>query len=80
MTDAVQELYEKAESFSEKYNDQELYDYMLTLAAQLEQLEMLRHQFGYFVMHAKAVCPYDARPRHFREALERAERFLKQEN
>ena len=78
MSDVVQELYEKAEAYSEKYGDQELYDYLLTLANKLEQAEMLHHHFGYFLMHAKAVCPYDARPRHFQEALDRAERFLKQ--
>ncbi|MCA8908170.1 MAG: hypothetical protein KDA49_04345 [Rhodospirillaceae bacterium] len=78
MSDVVQELYEKAETYSEKYSDQELYDYLLTLANKLEQAEMVRHHFGYFLMHAKAVCPYDARPRHFQEALDRAEKFLKQ--
>ena len=78
MSEFVQELYDKAEKLAEKYNDQDLYDYLLTLANRIEQYEMLRHHFGYFVMHAKAVCPYDARPRHFQEALERAERFLKQ--
>ncbi|NBC33722.1 MAG: hypothetical protein GVY13_13695 [Alphaproteobacteria bacterium] len=77
MTDAVQDVYDKAEAFYQKHQDQELYDYLLTLSTQLEQYEMLRHHFGYFVMHAKAVCPYDARPRHFQEALERAEKFLK---
>ena len=51
---------------------------LLTLANKLEQAEMVRHHFGYFLMHAKAVCPYDARPRHFQEALDRAEKFLKQ--
>ncbi len=78
MNEIVQELYDKAEQYSEKYSDQDLYDYLLSLATRLEQLEMMRHHFGYFVMHAKAVCPYDARPRHFQEALERAEKFLKQ--
>ena len=53
---------------------------MLSLANKLEQYQILRHQFGYFLMHAKAVLPYDVRPRHFQEALERAERFLKQDD
>ena len=79
MADMVRELYEKAEEYSDKYKDQELYDYMLSLANKLEQYQILRHQFGYFLMHAKAVLPYDVRPRHFQEALERAERFLKQD-
>lgn len=80
MADMVRELYEKAEEYSDKYKDQELYDYMLSLANKLEQYQILRHQFGYFLMHAKAVLPYDVRPRHFQEALERAERFLKQDD
>ena len=37
---------------------------------------MLRHHFGYFVMHAQAVLPYDVQPRHFREALIRAKKVL----
>ncbi|MFZ4761952.1 MAG: hypothetical protein ACOYK8_03970 [Alphaproteobacteria bacterium] len=80
MTNIIKEVHEKAQHFLEKHGDQELYDYMLTLAANLEHAEMLKHHFGYFVMHAQAVIPYDIRPRHFREALERAKKVLEQGN
>ena len=49
---------------------------MLTVAAQLEEAEMLRHHFGYFVMHAQAILPHDVQPRHFKEALARAKKVL----
>jgi hypothetical protein len=76
MSDTINELHEKAQFYGEKYKDQELTDYLLTLAQQLEEAEMLRHHFGYFVMHAQAVLPYDVQPRHFREALARAKKVL----
>ena len=37
---------------------------------------MLRHHFGYFVMHAQAILPHDVQPRHFKEALARAKKVL----
>jgi hypothetical protein len=76
MSDTISELHEKAQYYGEKYKDQELADYLLTLAQQLEEAEMIRHHFGYFVMHAQAVLPYDVQPRHFREALSRAKKVL----
>ncbi len=76
MDKAVQEVYEKAQELHEKFGDEELRDFILTLAAKIEQAEILRHHFGYFLMHAQAVIPYDARPRHFRDALERAKKVL----
>jgi hypothetical protein len=76
MSDTISELHEKAQFYADKYKDQELTDYLLTLAQQLEEAEMLRHHFGYFVMHAQAVLPYDVQPRHFREALTRARKVL----
>jgi hypothetical protein len=76
MSDTISELHEKAQFYGEKHKDQELTDYLLTLAQQLEEAEMLRHHFGYFVMHAQAVLPYDVQPRHFREALARAKKVL----
>ncbi len=76
MSETITELHEKAQHYGEKYKDQELTDYLLTLAQQLEEAEMLRHHFGYFVMHAQAVLPYDVQPRHFREALARARKVL----
>lgn len=77
MEDTVRDLHKRAEEMRAKYNDDELFDYMMTLASRLEQLEMLRHQFGYFLMHAQAVVPYDACPRHYREALDRARKVLR---
>ena len=76
MSDTIAELHQKAVEYGDKYKDQELRDYLLTLAQQLEEAEMLRHHFGYFVMHAQAVLPYDVQPRHFREALSRAKKVL----
>lgn len=76
MNPTIEGVYTKAQEILEKHKDQELYDYMLNLAAKLEQYEMLKHHFGYFVMHAQAVAPYDVRPKHFQEALERAKKVL----
>ncbi len=76
MSDTITELHEKAKEYAEKYKDPELTDFLLTVAQQLEEAEMLRHHFGYFVMHAQAVLPYDVQPRHFREALIRAKKVL----
>ncbi len=76
MTPSIEELYAKAQEYLEKHQDQELYDYLLTLADRLEQYDLLKHHFGYFVMHAQAVAPYDVRPRHFQDALERARKVL----
>ena len=78
MSKLIDEIYGRAEEFSEKYQDKDLYDWILHLANRVEQLEMVRHHFGYFVMHAQAVAPYDVRPRHFQEALERAKKVLKE--
>lgn len=78
MADQLAEIHAKAEAYRSKYNDDELYDYLLTLANKVEQLEMLKHHFGYFIMHAQAVSPYDARPKHFREALDRAKKILEE--
>lgn len=78
MNGVIEDLYAKAQDYLEKHKDQELYDYLLSLAAKIEQYEMLKHHFGYFVMHAQAVAPYDVRPKHFQEALERAKKVLKE--
>ena len=76
MTPSIEELYAKAQEYLEKHQDQELYDYLLTVASRLEQYDLLKHHFGYFLMHAQAVAPYDVRPRHFQDALERARKVL----
>ena len=76
MSDTINELHEKAQAYADKYKDPELHDFMLTVAAQLEEAEMLRHHFGYVVMHAQAILPHDVQPRHFKEALARAKKVL----
>ena len=76
MNPTIEGIYAKAQEALDKYKDEELYEYMLHLASELERYEMLRHHFGYFVMHAQAVAPYDVRPKHFQEALERAKKVL----
>jgi hypothetical protein len=38
---------------------------------------MMRHQFAYFLMHARSTVAYPVRPKHFQEALDRAEKYLK---
>ena len=76
MSEKITELHDKAQEYAAKYKDPELTDYLLTVAHELEEAEMLRHHFNYFVMHAQAVLPYDVQPRHFREALTRAKKVL----
>jgi len=77
MKKAVEELYEKAASFQEKYKDDELNEYLLSLARKLEDADMLWHQFSYFLMHTQSTIAYPTRPKHYQEAVERAQRFLK---
>ncbi len=76
MKRAIEELYEKFTAFHEKYNDQELDDFLLSLARKLEDADAMYHQLGYLVMHIRATVVYHARPKHLHEAIERAERFL----
>lgn len=76
MSDNITDLHEKARGYAEKYNDPELQDFMLSVSHELEEAELLRHHFGYFVMHAQAILPHDVQPRHFREALARAKKIL----
>ena len=78
MNKMLQEVHEKAKTYQEKYNDPELHDFLMKLASELEKADLLHHQFGYFVMHAQAVVPYDAAPHHFREALTRARKYLRE--
>lgn len=75
MSKSISELHERAQKMLAA-GDKDTSDYLLTVAAKLEEAEMLRHHFGYFVMHAQAVIPHDAQPRHFRDALTRAKRVL----
>ncbi|HYD98351.1 MAG TPA: hypothetical protein VEH84_03115 [Alphaproteobacteria bacterium] len=77
MNKAIEDLYAKAAEYFDKYKDQEMQDYLMGLARKLEDADMLRHQFGYFLMHAKSTIAYPVRPKHFQEAVDRAERYLK---
>ena len=77
MKRSIEELYAKASSVLDKHHDQELSDYLLGLARQLEDAETMYHQFGYLLMHVKAAIAHPARPIHLQEAIDRADRFLK---
>ena len=35
---------------------------LLSVSHELEEAEMLRHHFSYFVMHAQAILPHDVQP------------------
>ena len=76
MKRAIEELYEKYAACHEKYKDQELDDFLLSLARKLEDADAMYHQLGYLVMHIKATVVYHARPKHLNDAIERAERYL----
>jgi hypothetical protein len=76
MLDKVAELHEKAQKYAEKYQDPEIRDFLLSISNELEEAAMLRHHFGYFVMHAQALVPHAVQPRHFKEALVRAKKVL----
>jgi hypothetical protein len=76
MSGKIAELHEKAEKYAEKYQDPEIRDFLLSVSHELEEAAMLRHHFGYFVMHAQALLPHDVQPRHFKEALARAKKVL----
>jgi hypothetical protein len=78
MSDKIAELHEKAQKYAEKYQDTEIRDVLLSVSHELEEAGMLRHHFGYFVMHAQALLPHDVQPRHFKEALARAKKVLGQ--
>lgn len=75
MNKTIAELHEKAATYAEK--DAGLQEYLLGLANKLEDAEMMRHQFGFLLLHAKSTVPYAVRTRHFQDALDRAEKFLK---
>lgn len=77
MNKTITDLHAKAAEVLEKHKDQELFDYMMDLAGKLEDADMMRHQFGYLLLHAKSTVAYPVRTRHFQDALDRAEKFLK---
>jgi hypothetical protein len=75
MSKSITELHERAQKAQAAGNKDEA-EFLLNLATKLEEADMVRHHFGYFVMHAQAILPHDAQPRHFRDALTRAKRIL----
>lgn len=77
MNKAIEDIHAKAAEFFEKHKDQELYDYMLSIASKLEDADMMRHQLGYLLMHARATVAAPVRTSHFQQALDRASKFLK---
>ena len=77
MNKSIADLHAKAAAFLEKHKDQELFDYLMELAGKLEDADMMRHQFGYLLLHAKSTVAAPVRTRHFQEALDRADKFLK---
>lgn len=76
MKRAIEDLYQKYSHFHEKFNDQELDDYLLGIVRKLEDADTMYHQLGYLLMHIRATIVYQARPKHLHDAIERAERFL----
>lgn len=77
MKRTIAELYEKFAVFHERYNDKELDDYLMSLVARLEQADAMYHHFGYLLMHIRGTIAHQVRPPHLREAVARAERFLR---
>lgn len=73
----VQRIYEAAPKVKEQYNDDELYELMMEVAVRLGEADMLKHQLGYLLMHARSTVAAPVRSRHFQEALARADGFLK---
>ena len=72
-----QVAFSSAAEFLEKYKDEELYEFLMEMAGRLEDADLMRHQLGYLLMHARATVAAPVRTKHFQEALGRAERFLK---
>lgn len=77
MRKTIEQLHEKATAVHDKSGDEELREYLLGLAKVLEDADMLRHQFAYFLMQTQSTIAYQTRPKHYQEAIERAQRFLK---
>jgi hypothetical protein len=51
MNKDIEDLYKHASDYFEKYQDEELRDYLLAVAQRLEDADMMFHQFAYFLMH-----------------------------
>lgn len=76
MKKALSELHDKAGYFYDKHKDEELRDYLLGLAQLLEDADLLRHQFAYFLMHTQSTIAVPSRPKHYQAAIDRAQRYL----
>ena len=67
MKQAISELHDKAAHFYAKHQDAELRGYLLELAQRLEEADMLRHQFAYFLMHTQSTIAVPSRPKSWSE-------------
>jgi len=77
MKDVIEDLYKKADEVQTKYKDDELRDYLLSLAQKVQDADAMYHHFGYLLMHVRASVAHTVRPPHLQEAIERAQQFLK---
>jgi hypothetical protein len=77
MKHSIAELYEKFATFHERYDDKELDEYLMSLVGHLERADAMYHHFGYLLMHVRGTVAHQVRPPHLKEAITRAERFLK---
>lgn len=77
MKDVIEDLYKHAETAFEKHKDGELRDFMLGLAAKLQDADAMYHHFGYLLRHVRATVAHQVRPPHLQEAIERAQHFIK---
>jgi hypothetical protein len=61
MNKDIEDLYKHASDYFEKYQDEELRDYLLAVAQRLEDADMMFHQFAYFLMHALPSINFEGR-------------------
>lgn len=77
MKRTIDELQQKSAAFHRKLNDRELDEYLRSLAQTLEEADTMQHHFGYLLKHVRSTVAHPVRPKHLREAIDRAERYLK---
>jgi hypothetical protein len=77
MKNAIAELYEKFGTFHDRFNDKELDEYLMSLVGHLERADAMYHHFGYLLMHIRGTVAHQVQPPHLKEAIQRANRFLK---
>ena len=77
MKRTIAELYDKYATFHDRFNDAELDEYLMSLVAHLERADAMYHHFGYLLLHIRGTVAHQVRPPHLKEAIQRAERFLK---